>query len=109
MIKFYKGDIPIPKTGEKISFYTEKFNFKLDHYDEVLNWLFPVEGIEEEDFNYKMRENYKKMVEKAGDLIRCNTNHEKSFELLMKINESVEKINPELVSIVHDLENIIGR
>lgn len=109
MIKFYKGDIPIPKTGEKISFYTEKFDFKLDHYDEVLNWLFPVEGIEEEDFNYKMRENYKKMVEKAIYFVKCYDGDNKAFELLIKINESVEKINPELVSTVHDLENIIGR
>lgn len=82
----------------------EKFSFKIDHYDEILDLLFPTEGIESNDFNSKMKENYKKMVEKAIYIAKCSPNDDKTFELLFKLKESVERIYPKLTDKIKDLQ-----
>lgn len=56
-----------------------------------------------------MEGNYKKMVEKASDLIRFNTKHDKAFELIIRLTESVKIINPDLTDKINDLPYIIGR
>lgn len=52
-----------------------------------------------------MEGNYKKMVEKAINIIHYYPEDDKAFELIIRLTESVKIINPDILYKINELQN----